>query len=125
MSGADTDTINSAPAAADGPVRELPVGRRRRRADMAGDAGGSAGGPHESGRNYAAMAASPAKEVDHASWCGLRPEVTRLARTSTDWQHLIEMCRVVDTVLQPRRQRRLICRRFLLFCIGLPVISDC
>lgn len=26
-------------------------------------------------------------------------EVSRFARNSRDWQHLIEMCRVVDTVL--------------------------
>ncbi|MGA8294160.1 MAG: recombinase family protein [Rhodoplanes sp.] len=30
-------------------------------------------------------------------------EVSRFARNSRDWQQLIEMCRVVDTVLHPVR----------------------
>jgi len=32
-------------------------------------------------------------------WRSLRPGVSRFARNSRDWQQLIEMCRVVDTVL--------------------------
>ena len=32
-------------------------------------------------------------------------EVSRFARNSRDWQQLIEMCRVVDTVLIDRRRR--------------------
>src|ERR1700742_4244469 len=38
-------------------------------------------------------------EVPRQGWCGLRPRGLALARTSRDWQQLIEMCRVVDTVL--------------------------
>ena len=40
-------------------------------------------------------------------------EVSRFARNSRDWQHLIEMCRVVDTVLidQETVYARRTCRR--------------
>jgi DNA invertase Pin-like site-specific DNA recombinase len=41
-------------------------------------------------------------------------EVSRFARNSRDWQQLIEMCRVVDTVLvdqETRRTRTAACRR--------------
>ena len=40
-------------------------------------------------------------------------EVSRFARNSRDWQQLIEMCRVVDTVLIGKRlsQRAMMLRR--------------
>jgi DNA invertase Pin-like site-specific DNA recombinase len=31
--------------------------------------------------------------------CGCRSEVSRFARNSREWQQLVEVCRIVDTVL--------------------------